>query len=134
MIKNNKDIPVGAIVTSDKKNTYIVAVDDAGQRGLYTKTGTWFRFDGDGLSFGKNQSGTIDKIQVFDTLPALDALSEALKMQFTGRAPSANLTTVYTREDPRVTEAKAAKATLLSQKSAIDRQMYDLDQFIARNS
>ena len=50
-IKNNKDIPVGAIVTSTKGNTYLVLADDAGQRGLFIKSGTWIRFTGVGRTF-----------------------------------------------------------------------------------
>lgn len=126
MIKFNKDIPVGAIVTSNKGNQYIVAVDDAGQRGLFTKSGTWFRFGGDDLSFGKNDSGTIDKIQIFDTLPPLDALSEAIKMQYTGRAPTAHLSTIYTAEDPRYTAAKDAYAKA---QAAADAARADMARF-----
>lgn len=108
-IKTNKDIPVGSIVTSKRGNKYLVLADDAGQRGLFTKTGTWMRFNGDALTFGKN-GDTIQTIQQFDTLPTLDAVSEGLKMMYTGRAASAPLTTIYTAEHPAVTEAKGVMA------------------------
>lgn len=133
-IKFNKDIPVGAIVTSTKKNKYLVCVDDAGQRGLFTKTGTWFRFNGDGLVFGKNDSGVIDKIDAFDTLPPLDALSEGIKYIYTGRTPCAHMTTVYTREDPAVTEARKALATAEAEAARLRQTIDGLNTFIRNNT
>ena len=125
MIKNNKDIPEGAIVTTDNGVKYIVLVDDTHQRGLFTKTGTWRRFDGDSLSISKASS--IDNIQIFDTLPPLDAISEAIKMMYTGRASCAHLTTIYTAEDPAVTAAKARLAE-------IDTERKNLTDFVNRNA
>ena len=72
-IKTCKDIPVGAIITSDKNNTYVCMVDDAGQRGFFTSKGTWYRASETGLAFGKNNTGKIAKIQIFDAMPPLDA-------------------------------------------------------------
>lgn len=134
MIKNNKDIPVGAIVTSDKHNTYMVAVDDAGQRGLFTKTGTWLRFNGDALAFGKNGDGSIDSIKVFDTLPPLDALSEAIKMMYTGRPATSHMATIYTSEDPAVTEARKSLATLQAQITLLNQQANDISRYVSRNT
>lgn len=124
MIKNNKDIPVGAVVTTDNGAKYIVLVDDAGQRGLFTKTGTWRRFDGDTLNI--NKASAIDTIQIFDTLPPLDAVSEAIKMMYTGRAACAHLATIYTAEDPAVTAAKKRMAEL-------DAEYSKLRDFVAAN-
>lgn len=110
-IKTCKDIPVGAIITSDKNNTYVCMVDDAGQRGFFTSKGTWYRASETGLAFGKNNTGKIAKIQIFDTLPPLDALSEACKLMWNPARPAcATLKTIYTAEDPRVTAAKKALA------------------------
>lgn len=125
MIKTNHDIPVGAIVTSKKNNTYIVMVDDAGQRGLFTKTGTWFRFNGDELTFGKGFDG-IQTIKIFDTLPPLDALSEGVKMMYTGRPACAHTCTIYNAEDPRVTDAKRKMQDLADEMA---RQQNIIDRF-----
>lgn len=110
-IKNNKDIPVGAIVTSTKGNTYLVLADDAGQRGLFSKSGTWMRFNGEGLSFGKKGDGEIKTIKAFDTLPPLDAISEGIKYLYTGRGLCAAMTTVYENEPDCVREARATLAS-----------------------
>lgn len=125
MIKNNKDIPAGAIVTSTKGTKYLVLVDDAGQRGLYTKTGTWMRFVGDTLTFGKNGDSTVKSVQIFDTLPTLDAISEGIKMIYTGRPACAKLTEVYSLEPDYVTEARKAMDCAMAEvekaKSIIER-------------
>lgn len=123
-IKTCKDIPVGAIITSDKNNTYVCMVDDAGQRGFFTSKGTWYRASETGLAFGKNNTGKIAKIQIFDTLPPLDALSEACKLMWNPARPAcATLKTIYTAEDPRVTAAKAdiaaAEALIADRKRVI---------------
>lgn len=108
-IKTFKDVLPGSIVTSKQGNLYVVLVDDAGNRGLFSSRGTWIRPNDGELTFGKNHM-TVDKIQDFDTLPILDRVSEGLKYMFTDRHACAPLTTVYTAEDPRVTQAKKALA------------------------
>lgn len=133
MIKTNKDIPIGAIATSKRGNKYLILADDAGQRGLFTKTGTWMRFNGDGLTFGKN-GDTLQTIQHFDTLPPLDAVSEAIKMMYTGRAASAHIATIYTAEDPRVTAAKDALAALDAQSDEMTKKRASLLDTIRRYS
>lgn len=105
-IKTFKDILPGAIVTSKQGNTYVVLVDDAGNRGLFTSKGTWIRPNDGELTFGKNHMA-VDKVMDFNTLPVLDRVSEGLKYIFTDRDACSPLTTVYTAEDPRVTAAKA---------------------------
>lgn len=103
-IKTFKDVLPGAIVTSAQGNKYVVLVDDAGNRGLFTPKGTWIRPNENSLTFGKNRMA-VSKIEDFDTLPVLDRVSEGIKYIFTDRYNCAPLTTVYSAEDPRRTAA-----------------------------
>lgn len=123
-IKTFKDVLPGAIVTSKQGNKYVVLCDDAGNRGLFTSSGTWIRPNDGELTFGKNHMA-VQSIQDFDTLPVLDRVSEGLKYIMTGRHACAPLSTIYTAEDPRVTAAKAEVARLNAemarQQAIIDR-------------
>jgi len=129
-IKNNKDIPAGAIVTSEKGHQFLVLVDDAGQRGLFTKSGTWHRFDGDSLTFAKGSK--IQTIQAFDTLPPLDAISEGVKLLYTGRASVAPLSTVYTAKSLRVLAAEKAIADARSAIASASQVIADAERIVAR--
>lgn len=132
MIKTNKDIPVGSIVISKKGNKYLVLADDAGQRGLFTKSGTWMRFIGDTLTFGPGNPGEVKEIKQFDTLPVLDAVSEGIKMMYTGRAPRATMVTIYTAEPAEVTAAKAALAAMKAEDADRDARRRALEATISR--
>ena len=125
MINTFKDVLPGAIVTSTQGKKYVVLVDDAGNRGLFTDKGTWIRPNDGELTFGKNRMG-VQMIQDFDTLPVLDRVSEGLKYIFTGRANCAPLAISYTAEDPRVTEARAQMARL---KDAMAEQQAIIDRY-----
>lgn len=123
-INTFKDVLPGAIVTSSQGKEYVVLVDDAGNRGLFTSKGTWIRPNDGELTFGKNHM-TVQSIQDFDTLPVLDRVSEGLKYIFTGRANCAPLATSYTAEDPRVTAARQEADRLrqrLAEQEAIIRR------------
>lgn len=109
-IQNFMDILPGAIVTSAQGKQYVVLADDAGNRGLFSEKGTWIRPNDGELTFGKNRM-KVQKVEVFDTLPVLDQISEGIKYIYTDRE-CAPLTTVYTAEDPRVVEAKAKMIAL----------------------
>lgn len=110
-IQNFMDILPGAIVTSAQGKQYVVLADDAGNRGLFSEKGTWIRPNDGELTFGKNHM-KVQKVEVFDTLPVLDQISEGIKYIYTDRFRCAPLTTVYTAEDPRVVEAKAKMTAL----------------------
>jgi hypothetical protein len=127
MIKTNKDIPAGAIVTSKNNKQYVVYVDQAGQRFLLLPNGKFYRFNGDTLTF--DGTGSVSKVQVFDTAPEADQFSEAVKAIILGGklAPTAVLKTIYTAEDPRVTQAKKDLA-------ALEARGADLRATIARYS
>lgn len=131
-IKGNKDIPLGAIVTSEKGHTFLVGVDPAsGQRGLFTAKGTWHRFDSDdAMTFAKGSK--INKIEVFDTLPPLDALSEGIKFMYTERRACAHLETVYTAKSPRVLAAERAIEDARAAIDSAQRTIADAQRTIAR--
>lgn len=123
-INTFKDVLPGAIVTSSQGKEYVVLVDDAGNRGLFTSKGTWIRPNDGELTFGKNHMA-VAKIEDFDTLPVLDRVSEGLKYIFTGRANCAPLAISYTAEDPRVTAARQEADRLrqrLAEQGAIIRR------------
>lgn len=125
MINTFKDVLPGAIVTSAQGKEYVVLVDDAGNRGLFTQKGTWIRPNDGELTFGKNHMN-VQKIEDFDTLPVLDRVSEGLKYIFTGRATCAPLAVSYTAENPRVAEARAEMARL---REAMDAQQAIIDRY-----
>lgn len=110
-IRNFRDVLSGSIIKSKKGKTYLCLVDETGNKALFDKDGKFSRVDLDSLYFGKNNSGEVDSVYQFQTLPILDAISEGLKYVFRPDRPAcAPLTKVYTAEDPRVTLAKMALA------------------------
>ena len=115
-LKTWKDVLPGSIVKSKKNNTYVLLSDAEGNRALYTKTGTFFRVNDD-LTFGKNHEA-IQSISAFDTLPVMDAISEGIKLMYTGRPASAPLKVIYTAEPAEVT---AARKALADAQAAADR-------------
>ena len=118
-IKNFKDVISGSIITSKKGKTYICLVDETGNKALFNKDGKFIRVDLDSLHFGKNNSGEVDTIRVFQTQPILDAISEGIKYLYRPDRPAcAKLTTVYTSEPAEVT---AARKALSDAKAAADR-------------
>ena len=110
-IRNFRDVLSGSIIKSKKGKTYLCLVDETGNKALFDKDGKFSRVDLDSLHFGKNNSGEVDSVYQFQTLPILDAISEGIKYVFRPDRPAcAPLTKVYTAEDPRVTAAKKALA------------------------
>lgn len=104
-IKTFMDVLPGSIVVSDMGTEYVVLVDDAGNRGLFSHRGTWIRPNDGELTFGKNHM-SVSKVLEFDTLPVLDRVSEGIKYIYTDRVSCAPLTVCYTSEPQCVTEAK----------------------------
>lgn len=117
-IKQFTDILPGSIITSKKGKKYILLTDAEGNRALFDKNGVFSRVDNNSLFFGKNNSGEVDKVEVYKTLPILDCISEGIKELYTGRAACATKTTVYTSEPAEVT---AARKALADAKAAADR-------------
>lgn len=122
-IRTFSDLPLGAIVTSKQGTKYVLLRDDNHQNFLINDKANYIRCDENGLTFGKNHM-TIQRADAFTTLPPADAVSESLKAIFTNRPACADLKTVYTAEDPRVTAAKAdiaaAEALIADRKRIID--------------
>lgn len=120
-VRTFSDLPLGSIVTSSAGKKYVLLRDDNHQNFLINDKGNYLRCNDD-LTFGKNHA-TIDRADAYETLPPADAVSESLKKLFTNRPACAALTTVYTREDPRVTAAKAdiaaAEALIADRKRTI---------------
>lgn len=120
-VRTFSDLPLGSIVTSSTGKKYVLLRDDNHQNFLINDKGNYLRCNDD-LTFGKNRA-TIDRADAYETLPPADAVSESLKKLFTNRPACAALTTVYTREDPRVTAAKAdiaaAEALIADRKRTI---------------
>ena len=81
-IRNFRDVLSGSIIKSKKGKTYLCLVDETGNKALFDKEGKFSRVDLDSLCFGKNNSGEVDSIYQFQTLPILDAISEGLKYVF----------------------------------------------------
>lgn len=132
MIKRSTDLLGGMIVTSEKGVKYVVISDNAGTNYLFDKEGKMLRFDvNEGLTF-HNGTRVIAKVEDFGTLPVGDKISEGIKYMYTGRAACAPLTTVYTSEDPRVTEAKKALKALDDKKAELARQQANLQATINR--
>lgn len=122
VVKSWKDVLPGAIVKSKRGNTYVLLSDSEGNRAVYTSKGTYLRVNDDDLTIGKNHD-PIQSIAIFDATPVLNAISEGIKMVYTGRPACATLVTIYTAEDPRVTAAKAdiaaAEALIADRKRTI---------------
>ena len=122
-VRTFSDLPLGAIVTSKQGTKYVLLRDDNHQNFLINDKANYIRCDENGLTFGKNHM-TIQRADAFTTLPPADAVSESLKAIFTNRPACADLKTVYTAEDPRVTAAKAdiaaAEALIADRKRIID--------------
>ena len=121
-IRTFSDLPLGAIVTSKQGTKYVLLRDDNHQNFLINDKANYIRCDENDLTFGKNHM-TIQRADAFTTLPPADAVSESLKAIFTNRPACADLKTVYTAEDPRVTAAKAdiaaAEALIADRKRVI---------------
>ncbi len=122
-VRTFSDLPLGAIVTSKQGTKYVLLRDDNKQNFLINDKANYIRCDENDLTFGKNHM-TIQRADAFTTLPPADAVSESLKAIFTNRPACADLKTVYTAEDPRVTAAKAdiaaAEALIADRKRIID--------------
>ena len=122
-VRTFSDLPLGAIVTSKQGTKYVLLRDDNHQNFLINDKANYIRCDENGLTFGKNHM-TIQRADAFTTLPPADAVSESLKVLFRPDRPAcADLKTVYTAEDPRVTAAKAdiaaAEALIADRKRTI---------------
>lgn len=118
-IRNFRDVLSGSIIKSKKGKTYLCLVDETGNKALFDKDGKFSRVDLDSLHFGKNNSGEVDSIYQFQTLPILDAISEGIKYVFRPDRPAcAPLTKVYTSEPAEVT---AARKALADAQAAADR-------------
>ena len=121
-VRTFSDLPLGAIVTSKQGTKYVLLRDDNHQNFLINDKANYIRCDENDLTFGKNHM-TIQRADAFTTLPPADAVSESLKAIFTNRPACADLKTVYTAEDPRVTAAKAdiaaAEALIADRKRVI---------------
>jgi len=113
-IKSVSDIASGAILTTKKGHEYILLRDDSGVPSMFGKDGRFVRLNPNGLADVKG-GHQIDKVSAFLTMPQADQISEALKYLYTGREACADLTTIFTAENPIVKKAKEDLDNISSQ-------------------